>query len=78
MGIVASVDEIIEKYIQTLLHDVNKKDEEASLQKETQFLCDYHLLQLLQNMGLVEILKEYEALSEQEKIGFDKGGEIIC
>lgn len=78
MGIVASVDEIIEKYIQTLLHDVNKKDEEASLQKETQFLCDYHLLQLLQNMGLVEILKEYEALSEQEKIGFAYEKVIAC
>ena len=66
----ASFYEKVERYIEELSHDVNESGGEGDLQLGAQSLYDFHLLQLLQNKGLIEIVKEYIALSDEEKIDF--------
>ena len=67
---VASIDEIIKNYIGMLSCDVDSSGAKGDSQQETQSLLDFHLLYLLQNKSLIEIVKEYLTLSGEEKIDF--------
>ena len=66
----ATIDETIKNYIEMLSCEVDSSDEKGDSQQETQSLLDFHLWCLLQNKGLIEIVKEYLALSDEEKLDF--------
>ena len=66
----ATIDETIKNYIEMLSCEVDSSDEKGDSQQETQSLLDFHLLCLLQNKGLIEIVQEYLVLSDEEKINF--------
>lgn len=66
----ATIDETIKNYIEMLSCEVDSSDEKGDSQQETQSLLDFHLWCLLQNKGLIEIVKEYLALSDEGKLDF--------
>lgn len=69
-SVMATIDETIKNYIEMLSCEVDSSDEKGDSQQEIQSLLDFHLLCLLQNKGLIEIVKEYLALSDEGKLDF--------
>lgn len=56
-SVMATIDETIKNYIEMLSCEVDSSDEKGDSQQETQSLLDFHLWCLLQNKGLIEIVK---------------------